>query len=288
MSLKPDDLKTVENYKKAIKQDGMKINAEGKTKFWVFKDIELPTAGGGKQKLPALISLVDDTAVKAVLKGKQPVCRGTVGLKDGKVAFEAEQGKVPYATMAKAVPMLLGKAVHVPAGADVDRDDDESAAAPAAPPAPPAPSAAASPKPGAQGARPASGAPYEGIVKYRRALVEFAQAKTQVQGQIGALKSAIVKAMPDEGQFANDLAAELQELNEELGAAVDEAMGAAENESSPATDAVKMKIQKYLTEISSSSLVKQADGNPLGVPVTIAKTLGGALGRIREAMPAGR
>ena len=55
MPLKIDDLKTVENYKKAIKQDLTKISEAGNTKFWIYKDIELPTASGGKQKLPALI-----------------------------------------------------------------------------------------------------------------------------------------------------------------------------------------------------------------------------------------
>src|ERR1700679_3283388 len=125
MPLKIDDLKTLENYKKAIKQDLTKISAQGNTRFWVFKDIELPTASGGKQKLPALISLVDDNAVKAVLKGKQPVCRGTVGLENGQIAFEAQQGKVPYATLTKAVPMLLGKTARAPAGPDGDTDEEE-------------------------------------------------------------------------------------------------------------------------------------------------------------------
>ncbi|MEI9976352.1 MAG: hypothetical protein WDO73_32450 [Ignavibacteriota bacterium] len=41
-----------------------------------------------------------------------------------------------------------------------------------------------------------------------------------------------------------------------------------------------------MSELASSPLVKKADANPLGVSVTIGKTLGGALGRIREAMPA--
>src|SRR5580698_1710749 len=106
MPLKTEDLKTVENYKKAIKQDLSKITPQGNTKFWIYKDVELPTAGGGKQKLPALISLVDDTAAKAALKGKQPVCRGTCGMLDGQITFEADQGKVPYAVLSKSVPLL--------------------------------------------------------------------------------------------------------------------------------------------------------------------------------------
>src|ERR1700722_13096099 len=140
MPLKTDDLKTFEAYKKAIKQDLSKISKQGNTKFWVYKDIELPTASGGKQKVPALIALVDDVATKAVLKGKPPLCLGTCGLEGDKISFHATQGKVPYAILTKSVPLLLGKMVHVPSGADVDSDGDGPP-----PPAPPPPPGGAAP-----------------------------------------------------------------------------------------------------------------------------------------------
>src|SRR5580698_4687866 len=136
MPLKTEDLKTVENYKKAIKQDLSKITPQGNTKFWIYKDVELPTASGGKQRLPALISLVDDTAAKAVLKGKQPLCRGTCGLEGDKIAFEATEGKVPFAVLVKNIPLLLGKMVHLPSGADTESEGDEVPRAPQAPPLP--------------------------------------------------------------------------------------------------------------------------------------------------------
>jgi hypothetical protein len=47
------------------------ISTSGNSKFWVYRDVELPTASGQKQKLPALIALIDDTAIKPLLKGKQ-------------------------------------------------------------------------------------------------------------------------------------------------------------------------------------------------------------------------
>jgi hypothetical protein len=263
LPLKPDDLKTLENYKKAIRNDASKIGPQGNTKFWVYKDIELPTASGAKQKLPALISLVDDTAAKAVLKGKLPLCAGTCKLEQGQISFQAAQGTVPYGILTKTVPLLLGKMVNVPAGVKLEPDGPEQKAPPAQ-----------------------AAAPVPGIVKYRRALVEFAQAKTVMQGQITNLRSAILKAAPHEVSVADDLAKQLSRLNSELAAAVDEAIKAAENEASPATDAVKSKIQKYIAQLASNPLVKKADANPLGVPVTIQKTLGEALGRIREAMPA--
>lgn len=134
--------------------------------------------------------------------------------------------------------------------------------------------------------KPVAGTPYPGIVRYRQALLRFAQAKSEAKAQIGALKSAILKLGPQEAEFANELAAELEQLNEELADAVDEAMKASENQSSPATDAVKLKIRKYLTELGSNPLVKRVDANPLGVKVSIGKTLGGALASIKDAMPA--
>jgi hypothetical protein len=123
-------------------------------------------------------------------------------------------------------------------------------------------------------------------VKYRSALVQFAQAKTRVKAQIGGLRSALLSQLPGEKDFADNLAAELEELNDELAAVVDEAIKGAHNEASPATDAIKMKIRKYQTELASNGLIAQADSNPLGVSVTIGQTLGEALSRIRESMPA--
>ena len=79
---------------------------------------------------------------------------------------------------------------------------------------------------------------------------------------------------------------EIEEFTQELADVVDEAMKAAENEASPATDAIKLKIRKYLTGLASNGLIQQADSNPFGVSVTIATTLGGALAGIRDAMPA--
>jgi hypothetical protein len=434
LPLKTDDLKTVDSYKKAVKADGAKISSGGKIKFWVYRDVDLPTASGQKQKLPALIAFFDDTAVKGVLKGKQPACRGICGLEEGKIAFEAAQGNVPYGVLVKSVPPLLGKNVHIPTGADMDTDGAETSARPASPaPAGPAPSpgggahyaelnavwkqlsqqasqrsaanpaeratlgrtltniaamlqggqlaeaekqihqlqaALKIPQAPAQGpedqnpaklnnawihlskqasqrmasnpgereiltkamagipemleagrlddarkgleklqaalkaapagpaslptgdpvrhanSQPEAPGPYPGIIKYRAALAQFAQAKSAVRAQIQGLQSTIVARVPQAAGFAKQLAEEIEELNKELGDAVDEAMKSAESQASPVTDAVKLKIRKYLADLASNGLIREADSNPFGAPVTIAKTLGVALARIRDAMPA--
>ncbi|MEI9976353.1 MAG: hypothetical protein WDO73_32455 [Ignavibacteriota bacterium] len=276
MPLKADDLKTIENYKKAIRLDLTRLNAQGNTKFWIYKDMELPTASGSKQKLPVLISLVDDLAVKAVLKGKQALCRGLCGLRDGQIFFEADQGKLPYAILKKSVPLLFGKPLHVPSDAEEpEEEDEEASSADALPKVANAPtgtyarlnaawkqlSQEADRKMGDPDARAAltqlmngipemlqsgkldeaekrlaqlntmlknplqaasaggpkqeKGAPYPGLVKYRTALVQFAQAKSQVKGQIHNLRSAILQHAPDQKDFADELAGELEELNDE-------------------------------------------------------------------------
>jgi hypothetical protein len=125
-----------------------------------------------------------------------------------------------------------------------------------------------------------------GLVAYRRALLEFAMAKSTVAGQIAALQRAIPSEMPDEQDLAEELAAELEELNETLGDAVDEAINASKSDTAPLTDAVRKQILRYLSELSANALIKHVDSNPFSVPMTIEKTLSAALSKIRDSMPA--
>src|SRR5690349_20862655 len=103
MPLKEADLKTFEAYKKAVHQDVVRISDNSNTKFWVYKDVELPLekTPAKKKKIEAFIALVDNTAVKSnsALKNKTLLCLGHCNLDHGKVAFEAVQGKVPYKTL---------------------------------------------------------------------------------------------------------------------------------------------------------------------------------------------
>ena len=64
MALEAADLKTVEAYKKASKRDSLKITGAGKTKFWLYKDITLPTASGKAQKLRVLVALLNINEIK--------------------------------------------------------------------------------------------------------------------------------------------------------------------------------------------------------------------------------
>jgi len=514
--LKEADLKDLETYKKAIRLDLSKISS-GNCKFWLYKDVEL-----AKKKQPTFLVLVDDNPLKKFLTGKKLICKGVSHMEDGRVAFEAQTGKVPYNQLKTSIPLFLGKAVYIPANApegpdeeagEEETDEAKQASAPpppqpqasqAPPPAPPpppnpelvaawnnlskemqvhvaahperkdalmraaadipdlikankadearqkmaqvqaaikAPTAPPPPPPpppptqpsGAAGlavawnkmvkdlqaavaahperkdalaraaagipdlikanktaeakqkmdqvqalldappappppgaspggaaeltarwnalvktmqaavaahpekkadivrasagipdmlragkfdlakklmdtvdatlAAPASGgagspqppgreqtagqpdAPYKGIVAYRKSLVEFAHAKTAVTAQVDALRKVIPTHLRGEQALADAIAKELNELNTEIGDAIDAAMKASENVASPLTDAIKMKLQKYLTEVQSNPLVKHVDANPFGVNVSVEETLTAALRNVRAAMP---
>jgi hypothetical protein len=126
MALEAADLKTIEAYKKASKRDATKITETGKTKFWLYKDITLPSASGKAQKLRVLLALlnINEIKVEKPLQGKKPICRGTCNLLDGKVAFEAEEGVIPYARLKTALPLFIGKLLHVPPGVTVEDDGE--------------------------------------------------------------------------------------------------------------------------------------------------------------------
>jgi hypothetical protein len=101
--------------------DATKISDGGTTKFWIYKDIELPNEQGKKEKLPVFVALVDDAGIRNFVRGKKFLCSGTCHLDGGKVAFEPIKGIVPYRLLKTSSPILLGKQLHVPANAN---DDD--------------------------------------------------------------------------------------------------------------------------------------------------------------------
>ncbi len=125
MPLKEIDLKTFEAYKKAIRSDVTRITDSSKTKFWVYKDIELPDAQGKKQKIAAFIALVDDMGIRGPLRSKKLLCSGLCHLEGGKVSFEPIKGKVPYLQLKKSVPLFLGKPLYIPADADENDEGGE-------------------------------------------------------------------------------------------------------------------------------------------------------------------
>ena len=127
---------------------------------------------------------------------------------------------------------------------------------------------------------------YEGLVAYRKALVELRNAVTNVNSRIEALKSAIPASVPDEAELAEDLAEALLEYTADLYEAVDVAMNTSENAVTPVTKAVVAELDSFSRDLRANPLVKHVDANPFKVPMSVASTLGSALDAARKAMPA--
>ena len=127
---------------------------------------------------------------------------------------------------------------------------------------------------------------YEGLVAYRKALVELRKAVTNVNAQIEALKAAIPASVPDEAELAEDLAEALLEYTADLYDAVDVAMNTSENTATPVTKAVVAELDSFSRDLRANPLVKHVDANPFKVPMNVAGTLGSALDAARKAMPA--
>ena len=144
MPLKEPDLKDTETYKKASRVDLPKI-VSGNAKFWIYKDVELPNTSGKKQKYPAFLALVDDNGIRKAMTGKKLICKGTCGLKEDRIAFEATTGTVPYKALKASLPLLLGKAVWVPTGTENEGEEGEAEETAPPPPAPQAQSPGAPP-----------------------------------------------------------------------------------------------------------------------------------------------
>ena len=122
MPLKEADLKTLEVYKHAIQQDVSRITATGETKFWIYRNIELPD----KKKNPVLLVLVDDAGVRNFFHSKRPVCSGMCHLVGSEVAFGPKVGKVPYKLLRTAVPLFLAKKLYIPPNINPDEEPGES------------------------------------------------------------------------------------------------------------------------------------------------------------------
>jgi len=129
-------------------------------------------------------------------------------------------------------------------------------------------------------------APRPNLVQYRQTFGAYATAHRVADEQIKAFVRALAAQLPEEVVLARQLAQRLQKLHDDLRDAVMAAIKAAENEAAPAPDAVKGRIRKSAADLAANKLVQLVDSNPLGVTMSLAKTLGDALARIEKARPA--
>ena len=198
MPLKEADLKNADSYKKASRQEMSKL-AKGTAKFSIYKDVELPAAGGKKQKYPAFLALGDDTAIRKALAGKKLLCKGTCGMKDERIAFQPASGAVPYKILKVSLPLLVGKPVWIPTGQEEEEGEEKGGGAPRVsqktpPPRPPRPSAPQPPKVGQRptGAPKLSAASLSGAWKnLTKAALAYAAAHPQHKAALVREMSAI-------------------------------------------------------------------------------------------------
>lgn len=128
--------------------------------------------------------------------------------------------------------------------------------------------------------------PKRALVAYRSSLLAYRQAAQLVKGRIQTLKQTIPQALPAEQELADALAVVLDEHNELLLDAVDQAMNAVQGEQAGVSQALASTIDAYLALLSSDPLIRAADNNPFGVAMNIRDTLFDALSEVRRTMPA--
>lgn len=123
--LKLDDFKTFESYKKAIKQDASRLTSGPRTKFWVYRNVDLVDSAGRKQTVAIFYVFGDDRPAQSVLKGKTALCKGMCGVDSGRIVLVADRGKTPYDLLKTSVAALLGKPLLIPPN-DGDEPPDHS------------------------------------------------------------------------------------------------------------------------------------------------------------------
>jgi hypothetical protein len=112
--LKPSDFNTIESYKNAIRQEASRLTSGPRTKFWVYRNVEMLGSNGSKQTVAVFFVLGDDRAAQSIIRGKPLICSGMCGLDSGRIFFIPERGIVPFSLLKGSVPALLGKTLHMP------------------------------------------------------------------------------------------------------------------------------------------------------------------------------
>ena len=152
MPIKAQDVKTLDDYKRAMKREVRTI-VQDKTKFCVYSDIILVDGQGKPHPVkPFLLLGADPSGLGQLLKpmkgSKKLVCRGTCAVSDNKIALNPVAGKVPYKSLKGQFfkELLGGKPVLIPTGKEEDDDGGEIEESPDAKPgAPPSDSKSETP-----------------------------------------------------------------------------------------------------------------------------------------------
>ncbi len=123
----------------------------------------------------------------------------------------------------------------------------------------------------------------QGLVKYRRSLLMFAQAKSAAMGQLANLERQVAE-LPGEADLAAALQKKLTEIFQSLQDKVDAAINASDDEREPVTAAVRTQLAQAISDVETNAILKHIDSGPFGVK--IQGSLRKALNAIQSSMPA--
>ena len=214
MPLEPVDLASLDAYALKSKKDVMLITNDEKP-FWMYKDF--PIQDKGKAVKTVLVVLVNRSKITSLLKGTL-AASGTVSLKEGKISFTPEKGKVPYGLLKKMEARLFGsKKILIPTGADVEEgegeDEDETMAqgvGVGSGPGSTTPQPGTTPKPVVQPPPPSipgmSPARVKFMQDFEAAKPLLAQARAIVPDSLSGLLKAVLLQLPKTSAQMNDAA----------------------------------------------------------------------------------
>lgn len=144
------------------------------------------------------------------------------------------------------------------------------------------------PEPGGDGAPPSDEA-YDDVLQRvaGSALSIWQTANDEVDGQLSRLYDALrITGIPALSEIADEIEGTLTSLRVRLPKALIEYDRASAPDKPKRRDSVLATIESYQTILNTDHRVAAADDNPFGVAVTVAKTLGAALGDLRAALQA--
>jgi hypothetical protein len=122
-----------------------------------------------------------------------------------------------------------------------------------------------------------------GLVNYRKALLQYREARKTVDGQLANLQKTVAGTLPAEAETAARVVQWLAGKFAPIDAAIDDAINAAQDARAPYNEATRALLKKFVAELGSDRMVKHVDANPV-VPVAVHNTLVAVLTAIQGSM----
>jgi len=277
MQLKPQELQTLEAFKKASRAAAGQIKEN--TPFCIFSDVHLPDSSKKLHVLkPFLVVGSPPQVILPMLKdlkgNKKLVASGLCSLQSGKLSFVAKSGKVDYGlfkSQATHFKELLGKEILIPppGGAAVQNPPDAKTPANQ----PPDPKVT------------------QRHVKMTEAALHWTGTRTTVDSRVNQLKQAV------KAHYSKHPAA-LKEIDKIM-VKIDTTLGKLDHRltdslkavttASPAAHEAELRktlaiLAEYKKVVQSDPLIDHIDKNPFGVNTNLKGTLMDSLNKAEHSM----